>query len=382
MKKRTCIRLVLLFACLAVILTCSQVIAWAESSVRITKPVNGSTIKPGSVEIWTTFDQPQGDWSGKTLAADYTPVSIRVYKGSTLIDENKITPSGVSFTEKGDRIDAVTLSENGTYTIKVSVPKTSGEWHSVTFNVSDRASSAVEEDDGPAYSSANPGYFIRPEKTSYTAVPEDTVTIKFSMELDLNALGSGNRFTYYSDHVPEGSKSLIGYKALSEYKWVEKDGKYVTDGYVVYDCKKAGTAKLYMYTLVNLTRYDKQVITINIKDPSKSSTTSAAASSVKKDLASVKLLSVKPAKKALTVKWKKLTSAGLKKTKKIEIQYSTDKLFKKAVKTKYASAKTTSVKIKGLKSKKKYYVRIRAYTKSGSVKHISAWSAKKAAKVK
>lgn len=239
MKKRTCIRLVLLFACLAVILTCSQVIAWAESSVRITKPVNGSTIKPGSVEIWTTFDQPQGDWSGKTLAADYTPVSIRVYKGSTLIDENKITPSGVSFTEKGDRIAAVTLRENGTYTIKVSVPKTSGEWHSVTFNVSDSTSSAVEEDDGPAYSSANPGYFIRPEKTSYTAVPGDTVTIKFSMELDLNALGSGNRFTYYSDYVPEGSKSLIGYKALSEYKWVEKDGKYVTDGYVVYDCKKA-----------------------------------------------------------------------------------------------------------------------------------------------
>ena len=84
-------------------------------------------------------------------------------------------------------------------------------------------------------------------------------------------------------------------------------------------------------------------------------------------------------KKAITVKWKKVSN---KKTKKIEIQYSTDKTFQTSVKTKYASSKKTSLKIKALKSKKKYFVRIRAYTSSGGTVHVSKWSAVKSVKVK
>ena len=78
MKRRRNLRSILIVPLFTLfIVSCSLVFASAESSVRITKPVNGSTVKPGNIEIWTTFDQPTGDWSGQTLAADYTPVNVR-----------------------------------------------------------------------------------------------------------------------------------------------------------------------------------------------------------------------------------------------------------------------------------------------------------------
>lgn len=44
--------------------------------------------------------------------------------------------------------------------------------------------------------------------------------------------------------------------------------------------------------------------------------------------------------------------------------------------------KKTSLKVKKLKKGRKYYVRVRAYTKSGDTVHVSKWSSKKSAKVK
>ncbi len=99
-------------------------------------------------------------------------------------------------------------------------------------------------------------------------------------------------------------------------------------------------------------------------------------------LPAVKISKPKAAKKSATIKWKKVSVKNQKKIAKIQIQYSTDKNFKKNVKSKYAKATKTSYKIKKLKSKKKYYVRIRAYTKSDGQVHVSKWSAKKPFKAK
>lgn len=92
---------------------------------------------------------------------------------------------------------------------------------------------------------------------------------------------------------------------------------------------------------------------------------------------SVKKVTAK--KKALTVKWGKVTSA-----KGYQIQYSTSKSFtKKTTKTKTVnSAKTVSATVSKLKAKKKYYVRIRAYKTSGGKKVYSDWSAAKSIKTK
>lgn len=100
------------------------------------------------------------------------------------------------------------------------------------------------------------------------------------------------------------------------------------------------------------------------------------------DLPAVKISKPKAAKKKITVKWKKVSKKNLKKISKIQIQYSTSKNFSKNVKTKYASAKKTSYKIKSLKKGKRYYVRIRAYKKTNGVVHVSKWSAKRSIKAK
>lgn len=83
------------------------------------------------------------------------------------------------------------------------------------------------------------------------------------------------------------------------------------------------------------------------------------------------LSKVTAGKKAFTVKWKKQATQ----TTGYQIQYSTDKNFKKNNKTITVSKnKTTSKKVTKLKSKKKYYVRVRTYKTVGKTKYYSSWS--------
>ena len=105
-------------------------------------------------------------------------------------------------------------------------------------------------------------------------------------------------------------------------------------------------------------------------------------SQLKPTLKAITIAKAKATKKSAIIKWKKISKKNLRKIKKVQIQYSTDKNFRNAVKTKYAKAKKISYKIKGLKVGKKYYVRIRAYTKVGNQVHVSKWSKRKSFRVK
>ncbi len=73
-------------------------------------------------------------------------------------------------------------------------------------------------------------------------------------------------------------------------------------------------------------------------------------------------------KKAIKVTWNKISGI-----KKYELQYSTTKNFKKPVTKTYKSTQK-SAKISKLKSKKKYYVRMRSYKVFGGKKIYSKWS--------
>ena len=80
--------------------------------------------------------------------------------------------------------------------------------------------------------------------------------------------------------------------------------------------------------------------------------------------------------KKVKVKWKKA-----KRAKGYEVQYARNSLFTKSVKTK--STKKLSLTIARLKKNKKYYVRVRAYTKDSSGKKIyGSWSKVKKVKIK
>ncbi len=94
--------------------------------------------------------------------------------------------------------------------------------------------------------------------------------------------------------------------------------------------------------------------------------------------AKVKIKKVKKAgKKKLKVTWKWLLEAD-----GFQIQYAQNKKFTKKKKTKNVSDWKTDQTLKGLKSKKTYYVRIRAYKKYLGSKVYGSWSKVKKCKVK
>lgn len=113
--------------------------------------------------------------------------------------------------------------------------------------------------------------------------------------------------------------------------------------------------------------------------PTTNTQPTAPAEVINRKLKGTKITSLKAAKKKVVVKWKKQT----KKTKGYQLQYSTDKKFKTGVKAKTINGnKKTSVTLKGLKSKKTYYVRIRTWQKAATGKAYSTWSKAKKVKVK
>lgn len=104
-----------------------------------------------------------------------------------------------------------------------------------------------------------------------------------------------------------------------------------------------------------------------------------------KDKKTAKLKVKAPAQKKLSTKKKsiKVSWSKVKSVQGYEIQYSTDKNFKKNTKTiKINKGSSTSKTIKNLKKNKKYYVRVRAYKYQNKKYARSSWSKVKSIKVK
>ena len=91
----------------------------------------------------------------------------------------------------------------------------------------------------------------------------------------------------------------------------------------------------------------------------------------------VKLSSVTPGVKRLTVKWKK-GAGGVS----YELQYSLKQSFKSKKTMTIGNTATVKRVIKGLKKGKTYYVRIRAFKRVDNRKYYSAWSDVLSGKVK
>ena len=98
-------------------------------------------------------------------------------------------------------------------------------------------------------------------------------------------------------------------------------------------------------------------------------------------LPKVKITKPKAAKKAITVKWKKLSKKNRKKIAGVEIQVSKSKKFSSAKTVKVKKTASTK-KITKLAKKKKYFVRIRTWKKYKGKKYVSKWSAVKSVKTK
>lgn len=124
------------------------------------------------------------------------------------------------------------------------------------------------------------------------------------------------------------------------------------------------------------TKPSESATTPSTTQPTTKSNTTKNTETVKPKKTSIKKLS--KGKKKFTVTWAKVSGV-----KGYQIQYSTDKKFKKNNKSvTVTKQKTTKATVKNLKSKKKYYVRVRTYKTVNGKKVYSSWSKVKSVKTK
>lgn len=204
--------------------------------------------------------------------------------------------------------------------------------------------------------SANPGGNENPGGTAYqkpakvkglSASPVNAAKIKISWKKAADADG-------YLLYRYDGKK-----KAWKCIKTITKGiiTSYIDSGLA------SGTA--FKYRVCAFTSADKKYK----GDFSNSVTTATKPSKV-----SIKTVTAK--KKALALKWKKTAGSGY------EITYSSKKNFSGAKTVKINGASKSSCTVKKLKSKKTYYVKIRAYKKVGGKIYRGPYSARKQVKTK
>lgn len=124
------------------------------------------------------------------------------------------------------------------------------------------------------------------------------------------------------------------------------------------------------------TKPSESATTPSTTQPTTKPSTTKNTETVKPKKTSIKKLS--KGKKKFTVTWAKVSGV-----KEYQIQYSSDKKFKKNNKSvTVTKQKTTKATVKKLKSKKKYYVRVRTYKTVNGKKIYSSWSKVKSVKTK
>lgn len=124
------------------------------------------------------------------------------------------------------------------------------------------------------------------------------------------------------------------------------------------------------------TKPSESATTPSTTQPTTKPSTTKNTETVKPKKTSIKKLS--KGKKNFTVTWAKVSGV-----KGYQIQYSSDKKFKKNNKSvTVTKQKTTKATVKKLKSKKKYYVRVRTYKTVNGKKIYSSWSKVKSVKTK
>lgn len=124
------------------------------------------------------------------------------------------------------------------------------------------------------------------------------------------------------------------------------------------------------------TKPSESATTPSTTQPTTKPNTTKNTKTVKPKKTSIKKLS--KGKKKFTVTWAKVSGV-----KGYQIQYSSDKKFKKNNKSvTVTKQKTTKATVKKLKAKKKYYVRVRTYKTVNGKKIYSSWSKVKSVKTK
>ncbi|MGN1420404.1 MAG: fibronectin type III domain-containing protein [Eubacterium sp.] len=208
----------------------------------------------------------------------------------------------------------------------------------------------------------------------------DAEEITFDTEYSGNLISGqeGQQFDFYKFVVPVNSKITISSELYdsqwnySYYNIYNAEGEIIYDDYGTYNNAIGGWKFNKTYSLSKGTYYfstsNYHISGCSLNGGGTYYFKIKISPKLSKPL-NIKLSNKK--RKTLRVSWSKASNIT-----GYQIQYSTDKKFKKAVKSIIENDKNaTSKSIKNLKSNKKYYVRMRSYIKIGNKKYYSSWSA-------
>ena len=290
----------------------------------------------------------------------------------------------ISYTRISDKTKAVVLKNGQSITVNksLSTQKMISAYYPDEDEINDYC---------PIYKDSNNKEYVvikYQNDTTYVYEVYDITTTNNENHLTENTTVDGATLTpvyvdngLYNYSVPGSSLSIkAGAAAQTELKSSDVTLKSTSATYTGNTIKPAVTVKSGKTTLKNGTDY-----TVSYKDNKKVGTATVTVTGKGKYKGTVKktfkinptgttLNKLTAASKAFKATWKKQTTE----TTGYEIQYSTDKNFKKGNKTSnIGKNKTTSTTIKKLTGKKKYYARIRTYKKIGKTTYYSSWSKSK-----
>lgn len=160
------------------------------------------------------------------------------------------------------------------------------------------------------------------------------------------------KVVYFVPNLGKGNYYDIGDKITVTLTGIEKNGQSATIKYTT--------------TLFSVLGYTSTRVEDNEDDPTTTEPTTPSISKPKPTPAKVTGLKAKAGRKYMTVSWKKAKNAS-----GYQVAYAANKSFKSA---KNMTTSKTTAKLKKLKSKKTYYVKVRAYRKSGGVMYYGSYS--------
>ena len=235
------------------------------------------------------------------------------------------------------------------------------------------------------FSSSNENVIKINSDGTFNAISKGTATVTISLKNNPSIKHIENIKVILEPEKITGLKAQNQKRTTLEITW---DVQYYGDKYEVYiynskkkKYKKIGTIPTNVGKIYNIESGTTYKLKIRAVRTVNGTTYYGPYSDVLKTTTATdktKISKLKKAKKKITVNWKKISKAT-----GYEIQVATNKKFTKNKKSiKISKNKTTSKTIKKLKSKKKYYVRVRTYRKVAGKKVYSSWSSIKNIKTK
>ena len=308
------------------------------TSINLNTTYYGSIQGGRSDADWYTFISSGAGVYKFSFAHDYIEDNdkfweVRIYN-SLFEEEGSLCYRG----NNQDDSDDVTISGAGKYYVKITPYYTSR----ITY----------------AFSITSHIHNYTYEVTKATLTKDGTITQKCSCGY------VGEKTTIYR---PD-STSL----SVNSYTY---DGKSHKPGITIYD-SKGNVISANNYTLSygsNTKSIGTHYITIRFKG-NYSGTASRSYTIYPK---SPKLTKLSGKSKGFSAKWNKVTSSS-----GYQIQYSTNRNFKKSGTVTISKKSTKSATVRRLKGKKKYYVRVRTYKTVSGYKYYSSWSNVKSVKTK